>query len=157
MDFLSVTHRVELSSIHAIAHTIYCTQHQAGASNWHTVSHLASGTTAPVWADQRIDHRYKPALVARNSRGAILEFTRKIFAFEFVFLSLFYTYLVKDRAMNRIHKCLIVEELYWKSSISKVCKLPAYDYGSPGVLGYYHAQINDKLICLHQLNRKYDY
>ncbi|XP_076261449.1 cytoplasmic FMR1-interacting protein Sra-1 [Rhynchophorus ferrugineus] len=25
----------------------------------------------------------------------------------------------------------------------KVCKLPRYDYGSPGVLGYYHAQLND--------------
>ncbi|KAG1699375.1 Cytoplasmic FMR1-interacting protein [Nymphon striatum] len=25
----------------------------------------------------------------------------------------------------------------------KSCKLPRYDYGSPGVLGYYHAQLND--------------
>lgn len=28
-------------------------------------------------------------------------------------------------------------------AMPKVCKLPRYDYGSPGVLGYYHAQLND--------------
>ncbi|KAK3928668.1 Cytoplasmic FMR1-interacting protein [Frankliniella fusca] len=28
-------------------------------------------------------------------------------------------------------------------AIPKLCKLPRYDYGSPGVLGYYHAQLND--------------
>ena len=27
----------------------------------------------------------------------------------------------------------------------KVCKLPRYDYGSPGVLGYYHAQLQDMI------------
>lgn len=25
----------------------------------------------------------------------------------------------------------------------KLCRLPRYDYGSPGILGYYHAQLND--------------
>ena len=25
----------------------------------------------------------------------------------------------------------------------KVCKLPRYDYGSPGVLSYYHANLSD--------------
>ena len=28
-------------------------------------------------------------------------------------------------------------------AMPKVCKLTRYDYGSPGVLGYYHAQLND--------------
>ncbi|KAG8285665.1 Cytoplasmic FMR1-interacting protein 1 [Homalodisca vitripennis] len=28
-------------------------------------------------------------------------------------------------------------------AMPKICKLPRYDYGSPGVLGYYHAQLND--------------
>ncbi|XP_045119572.1 cytoplasmic FMR1-interacting protein-like isoform X1 [Portunus trituberculatus] len=28
-------------------------------------------------------------------------------------------------------------------AMPKLCKLPRYDYGSPGVLGYYHAQLND--------------
>ncbi|XP_042216361.1 cytoplasmic FMR1-interacting protein-like isoform X3 [Homarus americanus] len=28
-------------------------------------------------------------------------------------------------------------------AMPKQCKLPRYDYGSPGVLGYYHAQLND--------------
>lgn len=28
-------------------------------------------------------------------------------------------------------------------AMPKTCKLPRYDYGSPGVLGYYHAQLND--------------
>lgn len=30
-------------------------------------------------------------------------------------------------------------------AMPKLCKLPRYDYGSPGVLGYYHAQLNDIL------------
>lgn len=28
-------------------------------------------------------------------------------------------------------------------AMPKICKLPRYDYGSPGVLGYYHANLND--------------
>ncbi|EEB13869.1 conserved hypothetical protein [Pediculus humanus corporis] len=28
-------------------------------------------------------------------------------------------------------------------AMPKICKLPRYDYGSPGVLQYYHAQLND--------------
>lgn len=28
-------------------------------------------------------------------------------------------------------------------AMPRICKLPRYDYGSPGVLGYYHAQLND--------------
>lgn len=28
-------------------------------------------------------------------------------------------------------------------AMPKHCKLPRYDYGSPGVLSYYHAQLND--------------
>ncbi|CAH0763037.1 unnamed protein product, partial [Bemisia tabaci] len=28
-------------------------------------------------------------------------------------------------------------------AMPKTCKLPRYDYGSPGVLGYYRAQLND--------------
>lgn len=28
-------------------------------------------------------------------------------------------------------------------AMPKICKLPRYDYGSPGVLEYYHAQVND--------------
>ncbi|XP_015370869.1 PREDICTED: cytoplasmic FMR1-interacting protein [Diuraphis noxia] len=28
-------------------------------------------------------------------------------------------------------------------AMPRQCKLPRYDYGSPGVLGYYHAQLND--------------
>lgn len=28
-------------------------------------------------------------------------------------------------------------------AMPKICKLPRYDYGSPGVLLYYHAQLND--------------
>ncbi|XP_003737710.1 cytoplasmic FMR1-interacting protein [Galendromus occidentalis] len=30
-----------------------------------------------------------------------------------------------------------------KNVMPKVCRLPRYDYGSPGILGYYQAQLND--------------
>ena len=30
-----------------------------------------------------------------------------------------------------------------KSALPKVCRLQRYDYGSPGLLSYYHAQLND--------------
>ncbi|XP_022241956.1 cytoplasmic FMR1-interacting protein-like [Limulus polyphemus] len=48
----------------------------------------------------------------------------------------------------KIVKSLIQGTLYQYTKtltnvMPKICKLPLYDYGSPGVLGYYQAQLND--------------